>query len=159
MKKEIFISCSSRGDFWQPLIALETQSVWGSTYMYSTNLKRLVLLQKRAVRIISKSCYDTHTKPIFKSYRILQLNDMYLAEIGKIMFQYKTGSLRDVFKGSSSRLCAYARDDVNLLFKSQSQTRSELKRECECLAVSQLAVRCSFCKICWGKRLLNQFSS
>ena len=31
--------------------------------------------------------------------------------------------------GSGSRLCTYARDDVNLLFMSQSQTRSELKRE------------------------------
>lgn len=69
-------------------------SVWGSTH--PTNLKRLVLLLKRAMRI-GKSCYDAHTKPIFKSCCILSLSDMYLAEIGKIMFQYKTGSLPDVF--------------------------------------------------------------
>ena len=49
--------------------------LWGSTY--PTNLKRLVLLQKRAMRIISKSCYaDAHTEPIFKSCCILPLNDM-----------------------------------------------------------------------------------
>ena len=76
-------------------------SVWGSTY--PTNLKRLVLLQKRAMRIISKSCYDAHTEPIFKSCCILPLNDMYLAEIGKIMFQYKTGSLPDVFSNTFLR--------------------------------------------------------
>ena len=52
-------------------------------------------------------------------------------------------------------LCVCARDDVNLSLMSQSQTRSELKRECECLPVSQLAVRRSLCEICWGKRILN----
>ena len=56
-------------------------------------MKRPVLLQKRAMRVISKSCYGAHTDPIFKNLRILPLNDMYLAEIGKIMFQYNTGSL------------------------------------------------------------------
>ena len=56
-------------------------------------MKRPVLLQKRAVTVISKSCYGAHTDPIFKNLCILPLNDMYLAEIGKIMFQYNTGSL------------------------------------------------------------------
>ena len=55
-------------------------------------MKRPVLLQKRAMRVISKSCYGVHTDPIFKTLCILPLNDMYLAEIGKIMFQYNTGS-------------------------------------------------------------------
>ena len=45
------------------------------------------------MRVISKSCYGAHTDPIFKNLCILPLNDMYLAEIGKIMFQYNTGSL------------------------------------------------------------------
>ena len=31
---------------------------------------------------------------------ILPVNDMYLAEIGKIMFQYKTGLLPDIFKNT-----------------------------------------------------------
>ena len=44
------------------------------------------------MRVISKSCYGVHTDPIFKTLCILPLNDMYLAEIGKIMFQYNTGS-------------------------------------------------------------------
>ena len=75
-------------------------SVWGSTH--PTNLKRLVLLQKRAMRIISKSCYYVHTEPIFKNFCILPLNDMYLAETGK-MFQYKTGLLPDVFNNTFLR--------------------------------------------------------
>ena len=35
--------------------------VWGSTY--PSNLKRVVTLQKRAIRIISKSKFDAHTDP------------------------------------------------------------------------------------------------
>ena len=74
-------------------------SVWGSTY--PTNLKRLVLLQKRALRIISKSCYDAHTNPIFKDLCILSLHNtgytMYLAEIGKIMYHHKAGLLPNIF--------------------------------------------------------------
>jgi hypothetical protein len=33
--------------------------VWGSTY--PSNLRRIVLLQKRVVRIINKAVYDAHT--------------------------------------------------------------------------------------------------
>ena len=55
------------------------------------------------MRLISKSCDDAHTEPKFKSCCILPLNDVYLAEIGKIMFQYKTGLLPDVFNNTFLR--------------------------------------------------------
>ena len=42
--------------------------VWGLTY--HSNLKRLVTLQRRAVRTISRSAFDAHTDPIFKSLRV-----------------------------------------------------------------------------------------
>ena len=37
---------------------------WGSTY--PSNLNRLVLLQKRVIRIINKDTFDAHTDPIFR---------------------------------------------------------------------------------------------
>ena len=37
---------------------------WGSTY--KSNLKRLTILQKRAIRVVSRSGCDAHTDPIFK---------------------------------------------------------------------------------------------
>jgi hypothetical protein len=44
--------------------------VWASTY--SSNLSRLVILQKRvAVRIINNSRFDYHTGLIFKNLRLL----------------------------------------------------------------------------------------
>ena len=43
--------------------------VWGSTY--PSNLTRIVLLQKRLIRIIYKASYDAHTQPFFKELGIL----------------------------------------------------------------------------------------
>ena len=36
------------------------------------NLNRVVLLQKRAVRIVSKEAFDAHTDPVFKVLKILK---------------------------------------------------------------------------------------
>ena len=36
--------------------------VWGSTY--PTNLNRLILLQKRIIRIVNKKPFDAHTDPL-----------------------------------------------------------------------------------------------
>ena len=38
---------------------------WGSTY--PTHLRRLALLQKRIIRIISKKGFDAPTNPLFQS--------------------------------------------------------------------------------------------
>ena len=50
------------------------------------------------VRTISKSPFDVHTGPIFKKLNILPLHNIYLAQIGKIMFQYKAGLLPTCFE-------------------------------------------------------------
>ena len=58
--------------------------VWGSTY--KTNPRRLVSLQKRVIRIISKSTFDSHSDPIFKELELLKLFDIRQLELGKLMF-------------------------------------------------------------------------
>ena len=65
--------------------------VWASTY--KTNLRRLVTLQKRAVRIINNSNFDAHTDPIFKELSILKFNDIHLLQLGQFMYSYKSSSL------------------------------------------------------------------
>ena len=60
--------------------------VWGSTY--KTNLRRLVSLQKRVIRIISKSTFDSHSDPIFKELELLKLFDIRQIELGKLMFSF-----------------------------------------------------------------------
>ena len=58
--------------------------VWGLTY--HSNLKRLVTLQKCAVRTISRSAFDAHTDPIFKSLKLLKFENIVFLQVAKIMY-------------------------------------------------------------------------
>ena len=42
--------------------------VWASTY--PSNLNRIVILQKRIVRILSKGKFDSHTNPFFRTQTV-----------------------------------------------------------------------------------------
>ena len=57
----------------------------------------LITLQKRVVRIMSRTAFDAHTEPLFKNLRILNLKDIYKLQIGKFMYQCKSGLLPDSF--------------------------------------------------------------
>ena len=50
------------------------------------NLKKLVNIQKKAIRIITKSRYNAHTIPIFKKHEILPLHDEII--FSKTIFMY-----------------------------------------------------------------------
>ncbi len=65
--------------------------VWASTYQ--SNLHRIILLQKRAVRVLSRSNFDAHTDPIFKELHIIKFRDICSLQIGQFMFSYKHGLL------------------------------------------------------------------
>ena len=69
--------------------------VWGSAY--KTNLRRLVSLQKRVIRIISKSNFDSHSDPIFKELELLKLSDIKQLELGKLMFSLNHSLLPSKF--------------------------------------------------------------
>ena len=45
--------------------------IWASTYV--TNMQRIYLLQKRAVRVISKADYKASSKPLFANLKILDV--------------------------------------------------------------------------------------
>ena len=70
-------------------------TVWGSTYQ--SNLKCLINLQKRIIRIVSRSSFDAHANPIFVNLRILKIEDTIKLQIGKVMYLYKNGLLPDSF--------------------------------------------------------------
>jgi len=57
---------------------------WGNTGMKSKDLKRLTLLQKRAIRVINNVSYNSHTDPLFKNCKLLKLNDIYKLQCCKI---------------------------------------------------------------------------
>lgn len=59
--------------------------VWGNAY--ECTIKPIIMLQKRAVRIIVSANYRAHTAPIFKSLEILPLKDVYELSVAKLMFK------------------------------------------------------------------------
>jgi hypothetical protein len=59
--------------------------VWASTY--SSNLCRIVLLQKQAIRILNKS--EFHADPLFKKLNILKFEDIRLLQLGQFMYCHK----------------------------------------------------------------------
>ena len=54
--------------------------IWGGTYQ--THLNPLVILQKRAIRLINKQPYLAHTNNLFFQNKILKLNDIYKFHLG-----------------------------------------------------------------------------
>ena len=54
---------------------------------------RLDKLQKRAVRIISNSKYNSHTDPIFKKLNLLKLKDLFELNVLKLFYKYKNNIL------------------------------------------------------------------
>ena len=70
-------------------------TVWGSTYQ--TNLKRLITLQKKVIKIISNVPFDAHTDNLFRDHQILKFNDIYLFQSAKFMFLYTKGLLPNTF--------------------------------------------------------------
>ena len=75
--------------------------VWASTY--KTNLRRLVILQKRIIRIINKSHFNAHTEPIFKDLGILKFNDIHLLQLGQFMYSCKNSFLPPKFNNNFSQ--------------------------------------------------------
>ena len=54
---------------------------WGGTY--KANLQRIVILYKRAPRIVYNSTYDAnYTSPIFKELKLLKFPDIHSFELG-----------------------------------------------------------------------------
>ena len=55
---------------------------------YPSYLNRLLLLQKRAIRIINNESYLAHTNLLFQSNKILKIQDMYKLSIGIYMYDH-----------------------------------------------------------------------
>ena len=75
--------------------------VWASTY--PSNLSRLVILQKKIVRIICKTEYNAHTNPLFKELFLLKFIDIQKLQTCQFMFSLTTNLLPKKF----SDFCIY----------------------------------------------------
>lgn len=66
-------------------------SLWGSTH--TSYLENLQVMQKKAIRLISGAPYNAHTSPLFKQLKMLNLKDMFLLSISKLMYQCSQNTL------------------------------------------------------------------
>jgi len=66
-------------------------TAWGNTY--KTHLQKLILIQKRAIRIVSFSQRLSHTAELFSNTGILTLSNMYQYHLGIFMFKISKGLL------------------------------------------------------------------
>ena len=65
--------------------------LWGSTY--SSYLQKIRICQKKAIRHIYRSAYNAHTDPLFNESKILKLDQLYILEAGKLVFDALNGIL------------------------------------------------------------------
>ena len=69
--------------------------IWGATYVF--NLRKLINLQKRVVRLISNAKYRDSADPLYKSLGILKLVDINKYLIARFMFRYCNNKVPDLF--------------------------------------------------------------
>ena len=69
--------------------------VWGNTHQVL--LEKLLLLQKKSMRIIFNLHPRTHTDDLFFHNKILKVKELYLFHLGQFMFKFKANNLPKVF--------------------------------------------------------------
>ena len=76
---------------------------WGNA---SKNvLKKTTLLQKRALRTINKSKYNSHTDPLYVKSDLLKLSDMYILNVCHFMHDYSSQKLPKSFQNCYKLNC------------------------------------------------------
>ena len=69
---------------------------WGNACHFLLN--KLLLLQKKALRIICHTVFRAHTDPLFLDNKIMKIKDLYLFQLGQLMYNYKKDALPAIFK-------------------------------------------------------------
>ena len=66
-------------------------------YLWGFSPKRLIILQKKAVRTISLSRYLSHSTPLFKNLKILKIDDQYSIQLYKLYYKNTNNLLPSYF--------------------------------------------------------------
>ena len=65
--------------------------VWGNTHQFL--LEKILLLQKKSLRVIFTLNPRAHTEELFYDNKLLKINDLYLFQLGQFMFKYNNNKL------------------------------------------------------------------
>ena len=74
---------------------------WGSAHQ--NLLDKLLLLQKKVIRIICGVPPRSHTEPLFIKHEILKIKDLYFFQLGQFMFNYNVNALPSIFNSMFPR--------------------------------------------------------
>ena len=124
--------------FIYPHIAYCNQ-IWGNIPV--TNLNKLIVLQKRAIRIICGVHPRTSTAPLFEDLNILNMAQINKYLVGQMMYRYHIGELPDVF----SNFFMYNRSVHH--YDTRQSNQLHLPKFKTCLGMRSLAY--------WGAELWN----
>ena len=69
---------------------------WGNTHR--NLLERLLLLQKKALRIICNTAARSNTNQLFLGNKILKVHDLHSLQLGQFVYSYNNNSLPHAFK-------------------------------------------------------------
>ena len=108
--------------------------IWGAA---NKNLiKRLIFLQKKAIRIVSKADYLANTKPLFLENKILKVDNLFFSKIMGLMWDYHHGFLPNA-------LCYHFRHTISHQYETRVSKKGKLN-----------SIR--FNTIKFGKKLYNK---
>ena len=68
---------------------------WGNCN--KTLIDKLFIIQKRAIRVVNRVGYLSHTNYLFQKNKILKINDLFLYHVGIFMFRLSLNNLPEVF--------------------------------------------------------------
>ena len=98
---------------------------WGNANQHV--LRRLVTIQKRALRTIHNKKYNCHTEPLFKHSKILNISDLYEREVLLFMHDFNKGKLplsfMNMFSTNREMNVGYETRQVDQLFIPRSRSR------------------------------------
>ena len=93
--------------------------------------KRLLILQKKAVRIIAGVSPRTHTKPLFTDMKILTLKGIFQYSVGLFMYKFVKGMLPalfdNLFKYVNQVHAHFTRNSLDLVVPFSRTSRGQKK--------------------------------
>jgi hypothetical protein len=72
----------------------------------SQYISKIILIQKRAIRLISKAPFNAHTEPLFKNLRVLNFSKTLELQLSMLMWQHDHGELPDCFNSYFKKVSA-----------------------------------------------------
>jgi hypothetical protein len=98
--------------------------VWASNY--KTRLGRLLILQKRVVRVLARAPFNAHTSALFQDLGILRIDQINFYQVAEFMYRYTYNQLpmsfSNYFKSSSDLHTYNTRNKSNKYFVEFSRT-------------------------------------